>query len=155
LLTLPAELLPLIVEFAPLFSKPVCEHAKVLLVGAIFAPGNGSFAVLDLLSCVSNMPHTSLITQLRVDAELWDPAPERKPGQNGRPRVIRKHCQLGPGPQSLLERAITKWGLSARAYDRILKVSDTVADLAGKERIAEPHISEAAQYRALDRDSWT
>jgi len=71
------------------------------------------------------------------------------------PRLIRKHCQLGAGTQSLLERAITKWGLSARAYDRILKVSRTIADLAGKEQIAEPHISEAVQYRTLDRNFWT
>lgn len=71
------------------------------------------------------------------------------------PRLIRKHCQLSSGTQTLLERAITKWGLSARAYDRILKVSRTIADLAGKEQIAEPHISEAVQYRTLDRHFWT
>jgi magnesium chelatase family protein len=71
------------------------------------------------------------------------------------PRLIRKYCQLGAGPQSLLERAITKWGLSARAYDRILKVSRTIADLMGKEQITEPHISEAVQYRTLDRNFWT
>jgi magnesium chelatase family protein len=71
------------------------------------------------------------------------------------PRLIRKYCQLGSGTQSLLERAITKWGLSARAYDRILKVSRTIADLAGREQIAEPHISEAVQYRTLDRNFWT
>jgi magnesium chelatase family protein len=71
------------------------------------------------------------------------------------PRLIRKHCQLDAGTQTLLERAITKWGLSARAYDRILKVSRTIADLAEKERISEPHISEAVQYRTLDRNFWT
>jgi magnesium chelatase family protein len=54
----------------------------------------------------------------------------------------------------LLERAITRWGLSARAYDRILKVSRTVADLEGKEQVAERHISEAVQYRILDRNFW-
>jgi magnesium chelatase family protein len=69
-------------------------------------------------------------------------------------RLIRKHCQLAQGPQTLLERAITRWGLSARAYDRILKVSRTVADLEGEERIAERHISEAVQYRTLDRNFW-
>ncbi|HKE05634.1 MAG TPA: YifB family Mg chelatase-like AAA ATPase [Blastocatellia bacterium] len=70
------------------------------------------------------------------------------------PRLIRKHCQLGAGPQTLLERAITRWGLSARAYDRILKVSRTIADLGGKEQITEQHISEAVQYRTLDRNFW-
>jgi magnesium chelatase family protein len=71
------------------------------------------------------------------------------------PRLIRKHCQLGASTQTLLERAIMKYGLSARAYDRILKVSRTIADLAGKEPITEPHISEAVQYRTLDRNFWT
>ncbi len=70
------------------------------------------------------------------------------------PRLIRKHCQLASGPQTLLERAITRWGLSARAYDRILKVSRTIADLEGIEEIAEKHISEAVQYRTLDRNFW-
>jgi magnesium chelatase family protein len=58
-------------------------------------------------------------------------------------------------PQTLLERAITKGDLSARAYDRILKVGRTIADLAGKEQIAEPHISEAMQFRTLDRNFWS
>lgn len=48
---------------------------------------DSSFAVLDLLYLVSSIPRWSLMTRLRLDAELWDPAPERKPGQNGRPRV--------------------------------------------------------------------
>ncbi|MEK7834434.1 MAG: YifB family Mg chelatase-like AAA ATPase [Acidobacteriota bacterium] len=69
-------------------------------------------------------------------------------------RQIRKYCQLSPASQSLLERAINKYGLSARAYDRILKVSRTIADLIGVEQIAEEHISEAVQYRTLDRNFW-
>ncbi len=70
------------------------------------------------------------------------------------PRLIRKFCRLDAGPQSLLERAINKYGLSARAYDRILKVSRTIADLEGALSIAEHHISEAVQYRTLDRNFW-
>ncbi|MBK9315698.1 MAG: YifB family Mg chelatase-like AAA ATPase [Acidobacteria bacterium] len=70
------------------------------------------------------------------------------------PRLIRKFCRLEAGPQSLLERAINKYGLSARAYDRILKVSRTIADLEGADVIAEHHISEAVQYRTLDRNFW-
>ncbi len=70
------------------------------------------------------------------------------------PRLIRKHCLLSQSSQTLLERAINKYGLSARAYDRILKVSRTIADLTGVERIADEHISEAVQYRTLDRNFW-
>jgi magnesium chelatase family protein len=70
------------------------------------------------------------------------------------PRFIRKFCALAAGPQALLERAITRYGLSARAYDRILKVSRTIADLAGAADINDAHISEAVNYRTLDRNFW-
>ncbi len=70
------------------------------------------------------------------------------------PRLIRKYCSLTPSTQLMLERAIMKLGLSARAYDRILKVGRTIADLEGVEQIKEDHISEAVQYRTLDRSFW-
>ena len=67
-------------------------------------------------------------------------------------RYIKKHCQIGEESKKLLETAIDKLGLSARAYTRILKVSRSIADLAGEENIQPPHISEAIQYRSLDRN---
>jgi len=67
------------------------------------------------------------------------------------PRLIKKHCQIDDAGRSLLESAITRLNLSARAYDRILKVSRTIADLEGHEQIAASHIAEAIQYRSLDR----
>jgi len=70
------------------------------------------------------------------------------------PRLIRKYCQLDAASQQMLERAIMKFGLSARAYDRILKVSRTIADLEDVEQITEQYISEAVQYRTLDRNFW-
>ncbi|MCP4714664.1 MAG: YifB family Mg chelatase-like AAA ATPase [Deltaproteobacteria bacterium] len=66
-------------------------------------------------------------------------------------RQIRAHCQVDADSHRLLERAIDKLGLSARAYTRILKVARTIADLAANEQITVEHISEAIQYRSLDK----
>jgi magnesium chelatase family protein len=70
------------------------------------------------------------------------------------PRQIRTHCDLSADCERLLERAITQQGLSARAHDRILKVSRTVADLENSSAIQPKHIAEAIQYRTLDRTFW-
>lgn len=67
---------------------------------------------------------------------------------------IKRYCAVGTEGARLLETAINKLGLSARAYTRILKVSRTIADLDGAEEIGPPHISEAIQYRSLDRMSF-
>jgi magnesium chelatase family protein len=66
-------------------------------------------------------------------------------------RDIRRHCVLSVGCVSLLRTAVESLGLSARAYDRILKVARTLADLDGVEAISEKHIAEAIHYRSLDR----
>jgi magnesium chelatase family protein len=66
-------------------------------------------------------------------------------------RHLRQWCALDEGTRSLLEGAIRKLGLSARATDRILKVARTIADLAGEERVRSPHVAEAIQYRTIDR----
>ena len=68
---------------------------------------------------------------------------------------LRKHCALDPALGDLLQQAMEKLSLSARAYDRILKVARTIADLAGAENIGPDHVSEAIQYRSLDRQLWT
>jgi magnesium chelatase family protein len=69
-------------------------------------------------------------------------------------RDIRKYCKIDDKSQSLLALAINKQGLSARAYDRILKVARTIADLAGSEEIEIGHVAEAVHYRSLDRKLW-
>src|SRR6185503_13229706 len=71
------------------------------------------------------------------------------------PRLIRKFCRIDSESEAMLERAMTRLGLSARAYDRILKVSRTIADLEGTAEIQSPHVSEAVHYRSLDRTYWT
>ena len=69
-------------------------------------------------------------------------------------RLTRRHCRLDPEGERLLEEAMTRQGLSARTYDRILKVSRTIADLDGAEDIRPAHVAEAVGYRSLDRTYW-
>jgi len=69
-------------------------------------------------------------------------------------KQIRKYCQIDQTSQDLLKHAMQHLNLSARAYDRILKVSRTIADLALSDTILSEHISEAIQYRSLDREGW-
>ena len=70
-------------------------------------------------------------------------------------RELKDHCALQPETMELLKFAMSDMQLSARAYDRILKVSRTIADLAGSTQIAADHVSEAIQYRSLDRQLWS
>jgi len=67
------------------------------------------------------------------------------------PKEVKQFCPLPAEAEKLLEMAVTKLGFSARAYDRVLKVARTIADLEGSDGIATPHVSEAIQYRMMDR----
>jgi magnesium chelatase family protein len=69
-------------------------------------------------------------------------------------KLTREHCQLSEECRSIIEAAMNRLGLSARAYDRILRVSRTIADLEGSAAIQPHHLQEAITYRSLDRDSW-
>ena len=70
------------------------------------------------------------------------------------PKMIRELCQLKESSKQLIRVAMEKLGLSARAYDRIIKVSRTIADLEGVKDIEDYHVAEAIQYRSLDREGW-
>ncbi|MCB0785412.1 MAG: magnesium chelatase, partial [Flavobacteriales bacterium] len=69
-------------------------------------------------------------------------------------RQLRSICRIDAAGKALLGKAMDRLGLSARAYDRILKVARTIADLAGSADIRTEHLAEAIQYRSLDRDGW-
>ncbi|OGW29245.1 MAG: ATP-dependent protease [Nitrospirae bacterium GWC2_57_13] len=68
-----------------------------------------------------------------------------------KPKHLRKHCRIDDDCQRLMETAMNRLGLSARAYNRILKVARTIADIEGSEKMSSEHVTEAIQYRSLDR----
>ncbi|MCF7824366.1 MAG: YifB family Mg chelatase-like AAA ATPase [Candidatus Marinimicrobia bacterium] len=89
-----------------------------------------------------------------IQIERFQNEPEIHSNADMPPKMIRNICHIDSISADLLKTAITNLGLSARAYDRILKVSRTIADLAGSRHILAEHLSEAIQYRSLDRQLW-
>ncbi len=69
-------------------------------------------------------------------------------------RQLREICKIDEKGNELLKNAMERLGLSARAYDRIIKVSRTIADLENSREILSEHLAEAIHYRSLDRESW-
>ncbi|MDE7073577.1 MAG: ATP-binding protein, partial [Odoribacter sp.] len=95
-----------------------------------------------------------VITARNIQTERFQKYPGIHCNAQMNPALLKKFCPLNPTCISLLKMAMQKFGLSARAYDRIIKLSRTIADLAGAVDIQPQHIAEAIQYRSLDKESW-
>jgi magnesium chelatase family protein len=104
-------------------------------------PGEASAQIRQRVIAARAVQQTRLAGSARCNARMHS-------------REIRKHCALNPECAALLQSAVQALHLSARAYDRILKVARTVADLAQATNIEPEHLQEAIGYRTLDREIW-
>lgn len=90
----------------------------------------------------------------QIQRQRFSTSPQIYANSQMRPREIKKYCKVEEGGRELLRTAIDKLGFSARTYDRVLKVARTIADLEDIDIITTSHISEAIQYRSMDRNLW-
>ncbi len=95
-----------------------------------------------------------VVTARKIQTERFKDHPDIHANAQMPSRMVRELCQINQAGQTLLKTAMTRLQLSARAYDRILKVARTSADLGGSEDIKIEHLAEAIQYRSLDREGW-
>jgi len=117
-------------------------------------PVNFSELSSDRLAEKSEDIRKRVIKARDIQTERFGNKPELHANAQMSPQMVRDLCKIDMAGQALLKRAMEKLGLSARAYDRILKVSRTIADLAGSEEIKLEHLAEAIHFRSLDREGW-
>jgi magnesium chelatase family protein len=117
-------------------------------------PVNFSELASDRLAEPSENIRERVIKAREVQIERFGDKPHLHANAQMSPQMVRDLCKITEAGQTLLKKAMEKLGLSARAYDRILKVSRTIADLAGSEDILIEHLAEAIQFRSLDREGW-
>jgi len=113
-----------------------------------------ALGIEELRTTQPGEPSATMRSRVQVARSLQQARFKGKPGACNAamgPSELRVHAELERAQGDLLQQAMERLGLSARAYDRVLKVSRTIADLAGSERIATPHLLEAIHYRSLDR----
>ena len=117
----------------------------------------GSSVLLELESPGWKMVNTRRVTPLKP---FHNKATKRTPDgkmpheSKSSPRELKQYCALDEAATGMLQMGMTDMNLSARAYDRILKVARTIADLAGAESILSDHLSEAIRFRSLVRQIW-
>ncbi|MDB5137764.1 MAG: magnesium chelatase [Mucilaginibacter sp.] len=117
-------------------------------------PVNFSELSSDRLAEKSEDIRQRVIVARELQTERFGNRPDLHANAQMSPQMVRDICKINTAGQTLLKKAMEKLGLSARAYDRILKVSRTIADLAGSEDIKLEHLAEAIHFRSLDRDGW-
>jgi magnesium chelatase family protein len=117
-------------------------------------PVNFSELSSDRLAEKSELIRERVITARNIQIERFGDKPDLHANAQMTPQMVREICKITEAGQILLKKAMEKLGLSARAYDRILKVSRTIADLAGSEDIKVEHLAEAIHFRSLDREGW-
>ena len=116
-----------------------------------------SYDELSMAMCNSDSSSeiaSRVLTARGLQAERFEGTPGIYSNAQMPSPMVRKRCGIDKEGKSLLKKAMQRLQLSARAYDRILKVSRTIADLEGSDVIANRHLAEAIQYRSLDRESW-
>jgi magnesium chelatase family protein len=117
-------------------------------------PVNFSELASERLAEKSELIRERVIKAREVQISRFDNKPNLHANAQMSAQMVRDVCKITEAGQALLKKAMEKLGLSARAYDRILKVSRTIADLAGSEDIKIEHLAEAIQFRSLDREGW-
>ncbi|HEY0771186.1 MAG TPA: magnesium chelatase, partial [Sphingobacteriaceae bacterium] len=117
-------------------------------------PVNFSELASELSAEKSSVIRERVIKARDIQIKRFENKPEVFSNAQMSPKTVRDLCQINDAGQMLLKKAMEKLGLSARAYDRILKVSRTIADLAESEEIKIEHLAEAIHYRSLDREGW-
>jgi magnesium chelatase family protein len=117
-------------------------------------PVNFSELASDRLAEKSEDIRERVIKAREIQIVRFGDKPDLHANAQMSPKMVRELCKITEAGQNLLKKAMEKLGLSARAYDRILKVSRTIADLAGSEDILIEHLAEAIQFRSLDREGW-
>jgi len=98
--------------------------------------------------------HTRVVEARRIQLERFKRNRRISVNADIGPKEIKKYCRIDTDGEKLLKAAMETMGLSARGYDRILKVSRTIADLDGGISIRPEHLAEAIQYRSMDRELW-
>ncbi|MEX8549272.1 MAG: YifB family Mg chelatase-like AAA ATPase [Mucilaginibacter sp.] len=117
-------------------------------------PVNFSELSSERLSEKSEVIRERVIKAREIQQKRFAEKPDLHCNAQMESKMVRQVCRISEAGQILLKRAMEKLGLSARAYDRILKVARTIADLAGTEDIQIEHLAEAIQFRSLDREGW-